>query len=140
MFLLVSCEISRARDACVARGRGGAGRSRTGNLLDAIEVLSSLSYGPIRVPRPGGATGNRAPIPAMRMQRSPVELSPQDLASIPIETGRPRRNRTLSPGVGIPAGHHDSTACALERQPLELVCELARSQRLVRGSNPACTP
>ena len=26
--------------------------------------------------------------------------------------GRPRRNRTLSPGVGIPAGHHDSTACA----------------------------
>lgn len=125
---------SPERAACVAR-HGGTGRTRTGNLLDAIEALSSLSYGPFRgsndavVRGPGGATGNRTPIPAMRMQRSPVELSPQS------KDGRPRRNRTLSPGVGIPAGHHDSTACARAARPLEVASGC--SQRPVGESNPS---
>ena len=56
---------------------GGAGRNRTGNLLDAIETLSCLSYSPVREMRSGGATGNCTPIPAVRKQSSPVELSPQ---------------------------------------------------------------
>lgn len=39
-------QVRRAQPAYVAFG--GTGRTRTGNLLDAIEALSSLSYGPIR--------------------------------------------------------------------------------------------
>ena len=36
---------------------GGVDRNRTGNLFDAIEVLSSLSYDPL-VERPGVAPGS----------------------------------------------------------------------------------
>lgn len=59
--------------------------------------------------RPGGATGNCTPITAVREQYSPLELSPQES----IKVGRLRRNRTLSPGFGGPAGHHDSATYEL---------------------------
>ena len=50
---------------------------------------------------PGGATGNRTPIPAVRVQRSPVELSPRSQAR---RRPSPRRG---SRGVGgrLAAGH-----------------------------------
>jgi hypothetical protein len=98
----------------------GTGRTRTGNLLNAIETLSSLSYGPILIMlfrkiarvdrsvfRAGGATGNRTPIPAVRVQRSPVELSPQTICNVRGRSGK-RRNRTLSTGFWRPVGRHDS--------------------------------
>ena len=50
---------------------------------------------------PGGATGNRTPIPAMRTQRSPVELSPQG-PHVFMGTREAHRNQS-SPGTV--AGH-----------------------------------